>query len=90
MQSPFRGLGCYLTLNMMKILVVVLLLIIIILMLGMRVFFTKDGKFPNTHIGGNEEMRKRGIGCNPSQDREAQKDTKRVNTAEVVKKMIED
>jgi hypothetical protein len=75
---------------MLKILVVVLLLIIIILMLGMRVFFTKNGKFPNTHVGGNEGMRRQGIGCNPSQDREAQKDAKRVSTADIVKQITDD
>ncbi len=31
------------------------------------------GKFPNMHVSGNKEMRKRGIGCVQSQDREAQK-----------------
>ena len=31
------------------------------------------GKFPNTHVSGNKEMRKRGIGCVQSQDREARK-----------------
>ena len=31
------------------------------------------GRFPNTHVSGNKEMRKRGIGCVQSQDREAQK-----------------
>jgi len=59
-------------------------------MLGIRVFFTKEGKFPNTHIGGNPEMRKRGIGCNNSQDREAQNDTKRKSTADIVKKLTEE
>ena len=32
-----------------------------------------QGKFPNTHVSGNKEMRKRGIGCVQSQDREARK-----------------
>ena len=31
------------------------------------------GKFPNTHVSRNKEMRKRGIGCVQSQDREARK-----------------
>ena len=31
------------------------------------------GKFPNNHVSGNKEMRKRGIGCVQSQDREARK-----------------
>ena len=34
------------------------------------------GRFPNTHVSGNKEMRKRGIGCVQSQDREARKEKK--------------
>ena len=34
------------------------------------------GRFPNTHVSGNKEMRKRGIGCVQSQDREARKKNK--------------
>ena len=74
---------------MIKILVVILLLIIIFLLLGIRVFFTKNGKFSNTHIGGNEAMRKKGIDCATSQDREEQKDTKHLNTSDIVKQLIE-
>ena len=42
------------------------------------------GKFPNTHVSGNKEMRKRGIGCVQSQDREARK-VKKHAIAEVKK-----
>ena len=31
------------------------------------------GKFPSLHVSGNKEMRKRGLGCVQSQDREARK-----------------
>ena len=31
------------------------------------------GRFPSLHVSGNKEMRKRGIGCVQSQDREAMK-----------------
>lgn len=31
------------------------------------------GRFPNMHVSGNQEMRRRGIGCVQSQDREARK-----------------
>jgi len=74
---------------MLKILVVVLLLIIAILLLGIRVFFTKSGKFPNTHVGKNEAMRKKGIGCVSSQDREAQQNTKRLKTSDIIKGITE-
>jgi len=31
--------------------------------LGVKIFFSKKGKFPETEVGRNEEMRKRGIVC---------------------------
>ena len=46
---------------------------ICVLLLGVKVFFTKLGKFPHFHISGNKEMMKRGIDCVESQDRNARK-----------------
>lgn len=54
------------------ILITLLIVAISLLLLGVKVFFTK-GKFPNGHVSGNKELRKKGIGCAQSQDREAQK-----------------
>ena len=34
-----------------------------ILLLGFNIFFRKDGKFPETEVSGNTEMRKLGIRC---------------------------
>ena len=34
-----------------------------VLGLGVNIFFRKGGKFPQTDISSNEEMRKRGIKC---------------------------
>ena len=34
-----------------------------VLLLGVKIFFVKGGRFPNTHIHDNPEMRKRGIKC---------------------------
>ena len=44
-----------------------------LVLLGVKVFFTKGGKFPNGHVSGNKALRQKGIGCAQSQDREAQK-----------------
>lgn len=52
-----------------------ILLIIGVLILGYRIFFMKDGKFPNIHIGGNDGLKKQGISCATTQDREAQSKT---------------
>lgn len=43
---------------------------IAILLMGVRVFFTKKGEFPNTHIGASKAMQERGISCATSQDTE--------------------
>lgn len=48
------------------------LLIIGVLILGFRIFFIKGGQFPNIHIGGNEGLKKHGVPCATTQDREAQ------------------
>ena len=56
--------------NMFKtILIAIAFLGVAILLLGVKIFFTKDGKFPNGHVSGNKEMRKRGVTCAQSQDR---------------------
>ena len=39
-----------------------------VLLLGVKVFFVKGGRFPNTHIDDNPEMRKRGITCAKDKD----------------------
>jgi len=44
-------------------LVIVLLLAAVILLMGVKVFFHKTHKFPETSAGHNKELRKRGIKC---------------------------
>lgn len=55
------------------VLITLLIVAISVLLLGVKVFFVKGGRFPNSHVSGNKAMRKRGIGCVQSQDREAQR-----------------
>lgn len=56
---------------MFKVLVLgTALLFIAVLLMGVRVFFTKSGEFPNTHVGANKAMQDRGIRCATSQDAE--------------------
>ena len=43
-----------------------------VLLLAVGIIFKKNGRFPNTHVGGNRAMRERGISCNSSQHKEAQ------------------
>lgn len=41
------------------ILITLLIVAISLLLLGVKVFFTKGGKFPNGHVSGNKELRKK-------------------------------
>ena len=60
---------------MFKTLLFTLIIIAIcVAMLAIKVIIKKNGRFPNTHVGGNKAMRKRGIKCVQSQDRDARKE----------------
>jgi hypothetical protein len=61
----------------LKLLIISLFFLIIAFAgLGIRILVKSHGRFPETHVGRNREMRKRGItcaqhtdiGCNPSDD----------------------
>lgn len=58
------------------LLITVLIVAICIALLAVRILLKKGGRFPHTHISGNPAMRKNGISCAQSQDREAR--TKKV------------
>ena len=61
--------------EMFKTLLFTLLIIAIsVALLSITIIIKKNGKFPNIHIGGNKNMRKRGIKCVQSQDRDARKE----------------
>lgn len=55
-------------------LLAVLIIAISFVLLAITIIIKKNGRFPNIHIGGNKEMRKRGIKCAQSQDRDARKE----------------
>ena len=60
---------------MLKIILFTLLIVAICMaLLSVKILLKKNGRFPNSHISGNKAMRKQGIGCVQSQDREAQKE----------------
>ena len=61
-------------LSMVKLALLALLLVAVaILLLGVKIFFSKDGKFPNSHVGGNKAMAERGVYCVQTQDYMEQK-----------------
>jgi hypothetical protein len=53
------------------VLLSIVLMAIVALLMSVRILFKKNGKFPNLHIGANQELKKRGISCATSQDRDA-------------------
>ncbi len=72
---------------MLKTLIFTLLIVAIaVILLCIKIIFVKNGRFPNSHVSGNKHMRKRGIGCVQSQDREAQK--KKLYTAEMMEEIL--
>ncbi|MCD7710276.1 MAG: hypothetical protein LUI04_02850 [Porphyromonadaceae bacterium] len=52
--------------------IVILLSLIIVaisvLLMGVKIFFVRGGRFPETHIGNNPQLKKRGITCALSTD----------------------
>lgn len=49
-------------------LVSLVIVALVVLLLGVQTFFSRKKKFPNTHVGGNKEMAKRGVYCVQTQD----------------------
>ena len=47
---------------------------ICMVLLAITILIKKNGRFPNTHVGGSKAMRQRGIKCVQSQDRDARKE----------------
>lgn len=61
--------------QMFKILIPVTLIIAIsFALLSITILLKKNGRFPNIHVSGNKGLRKRGIKCAQSQDRDARRD----------------
>lgn len=54
------------------VIISIIVLGIAIMLMGVRIFFTKKGSFPNTHISGSQAMKDRGITCASSQQRDIQ------------------
>ena len=72
---------------MLKILLITMLIVAICVpLLAIKIIVKKNGRFPNIHVSGSKDMRKRGIGCVQSQDRAARK----MNPHAISEKMIEE
>jgi hypothetical protein len=64
-------------------LITIAILMVCVALLSVGIIFKKNGNFPNTHIDGNEHIRKKGIHCAASQDHELRT---RKNLEELLKK----
>ena len=61
--TKFARLFCTIAQMMATLLLTLGIVGLAVLLLGVKIFFVKGGRFPNTHIHDNPEMRKRGIKC---------------------------
>lgn len=82
--------------NNFGILFVITLVIVglAILLLGVQTFFSKRKRFPNTHVGGNKALAKKGIFCVQTQDalerrnlQSGRNNTEEVNEKENIEKL---
>ena len=72
---------------MLKILLITLLIVAIsVPLLAIKIILKKNGKFPNIHVSGSKDLRKKGIGCAQSQDRAARK----LNPHAISEKLIQE
>ena len=55
------------------ILITLLVVALSVALLAVKIIFVKNGRFPSIHIESNAAMRKQGIGCVKSMDRETRR-----------------
>jgi len=54
---------------MLKLFLLTLVIVVIsFALLGVKILLSKKGRFPNTHVGGNKALNKRGVYCVQTQD----------------------
>lgn len=55
--------------NMQLLIITILFVGLALFLLSFNIIFRKDGKFPETEIGHNKEMRKLGLKCAKAEER---------------------
>ncbi len=68
MHPIFYNLGIYLIMFIKLLLLTIALVTIALLGLAFKIIFIRGGRFPETHVGRNKEMARRGIKCAQSID----------------------
>jgi len=51
------------------ILLAIVLMAFVMAGLAIKILFEKNGKFPNTHIGGNKHLKEKGVTCVQTYDK---------------------
>ncbi|VBB46770.1 conserved hypothetical protein [uncultured Paludibacter sp.] len=72
---------------LLTILISTVIVLVAVLLLGFKIFFIKQGKFPNIHIGGNKALKEKGIACATTQDRDAQKQENFIDINKIIKQI---
>ena len=65
----FAGLKIEKMITLKIILIAIAIVSVAILAISIRIVLVKDGKFPETHISRNPEIKKKGIHCEKTMDR---------------------
>ncbi len=73
----------------LTVIVVLAIVLVAVFLLGFKIWFSKEGRFPNFHIGGNKALRDQGISCATSQDTEAQKTQNKLDLSKLIKDIDE-
>jgi hypothetical protein len=60
------------------LLISIVLMAVVMGLFSIRILLQKNGKFPNSHIGGNKNMARKGIFCASTQDKIANKDKRHI------------
>lgn len=60
------------------LLLTIVLMGIVFVLFAIRIILQKNGKFPNSHIGGNKALNDKGIQCATTQDKLARKEALKI------------
>ncbi len=66
------------------VLITTIIVFVAVFLLGFRIFLSKNGKFPNIHIGGSKALKEKGVSCATSQDAEAQKAKPKIDVLKII------
>lgn len=53
------------------LLLTVIIILVCVVLLSVKILLKKGGEFPNTHVGGNKVLSRKGIHCAKTQHHEA-------------------